>query len=186
MYFFQEAEKLFKLHSFTHFYIYRQEFFFHDNKDQFMYQKRQSRYKILLDFFPHHLINNTCVRLDDLDDFIGHVLVRIIRDGDAKVVVFIHFNSCINSLQKAFFVDAGEDEACFIECLGAFGAGAYADCREGMTDTCEEAALLGQCSAVGNDRKGVHLQAVIVVESQRFVLNDTLVELKAALLQALF
>ena len=43
----------------------------------------------------------------------------------------------------------------------------------------------GQRAGVGHDAEGVHLQAVVVMEAQRLMLNDALVELKAALLQTL-
>ena len=54
-----------------------------------------------------------------------------------------------------------------------------------MADGCEEAALLWQGTGVGDDGEGVHLQAVVVVEAQRLVLDDTRVELEVRLLQAL-
>ena len=54
-----------------------------------------------------------------------------------------------------------------------------------MADAREEAAFLGQRAGVGHDAEGVPLQAVIVMEAQRLMLNDALVELKAALLQTL-
>ena len=54
-----------------------------------------------------------------------------------------------------------------------------------MTNRQIEAAFLGQRAGVGHDAEGVHLQAVVVMEAQRLMLNDALVELKAALLQPL-
>ena len=123
--------------------------------------------------------------MNDFDDLIGHIFVRIIRNGNAEVVVFIHLYGNVNRLQQTLFVYTGEDKVCLIKCFRAFGAGADTDCRERMTDTCEKAALLGQCAAVGNNREGVHLQAIIVVEAERFVLNNALIKLEATLLQAL-
>ena len=38
----------------------------------------------------------------------------------------------VDGLEEAFGVDAGEDEAAFVEGLGAFGAGADADSWERM------------------------------------------------------
>ena len=55
----------------------------------------------------------------------------------------------------------------------------------GMADAGEEAALLGQGAAVAHHGKGVHLQAVVVVEAQGLVLDDARVQLEAACLQAL-
>ena len=106
----------------------------------------------------------------------------LIRHGNTEVVVLIHLYGNVNRLQQTLFVNTCEDKVCLVECFRAFGAGADADCREGMTDTCEETAFFGQCSAVGHHCKGVHLQAVIVMETKRLMLNNALIKLKAALL----
>ena len=82
-------------------------------------------------------------------------------------------------------VNACQDEVTLVQCFGAFGAGADADCRERMAHGSKEAALLRQGSGIGNNTESVHLQTVIVVEAQRFVLDDTLVKHEAALLQTL-
>ena len=49
-----------------------------------------------------------------------------------------------------------------------------------MTNAREEAAFLRQRAGIGNNSKGVHLQAVIIMEAQRLMLNHALVEHKAA------
>lgn len=49
-----------------------------------------------------------------------------------------------------------------------------------MADAREEAALLRQSAAVADHSEGVHLEAVVVVESERLMLDDTWIELKAA------
>ena len=54
-----------------------------------------------------------------------------------------------------------------------------------MPDTCEVAALLGQCSRVGHHSEGVHLKAVVVVESEGLVPDDPPVQFEAARLQPL-
>ena len=54
-----------------------------------------------------------------------------------------------------------------------------------MTNTGEETALLRQGTAIGHNTESVHLQAVIVVETQRLMPNNTLVQLETALLQTL-
>ena len=54
-----------------------------------------------------------------------------------------------------------------------------------MTDGGEEAAFLGKGAAVRHHRKGVHLQAVVIMESQGLMLNDAFVQFKAAGLKAL-
>lgn len=47
-----------------------------------------------------------------------------------------------------------------------------------MADAREEAALLRQSAAVADHSEGVHLEAVIVVESERLMLDDTWIELE--------
>ena len=49
-----------------------------------------------------------------------------------------------------------------------------------MADTREEGTFFGERAAVAYDGEGVHLQAVVIVEAERFVLNHALVELEAA------
>lgn len=85
----------------------------------------------------------------------------------------VHLHSGVHGLQKAALVNAGEDEAGLVKGLGTLGAGADAHCRERMADAREEAALLRQSAAVADHSEGVHLEAVVVVESERFVLYDT-------------
>lgn len=82
-------------------------------------------------------------------------------------------------------VDACQDEVTLVQCFGTFGAGADADCRERMAHGSKEAALLRQGTTIRHNTESVHLQTVIVVEAQRFVLDDTLVKHEAALLQTL-
>lgn len=48
-----------------------------------------------------------------------------------------------------------------------------------MADACEEGTFFGERAAVAHDGECIHLQAVVIVESERFVLNHALVELEA-------
>ena len=134
---------------------------------------------------PHHLIDHASVALDDLDHLVGHILIHIIRHRDTQITVLVHLDCHIHGLQQMVAVDACQDEVTLVQCFGAFGAGADADCRERMAHGSKEAALLRQGSGIGNNTESVHLQTVIVVEAQRFVLDDTLVKHEAALLQTL-
>ena len=43
----------------------------------------------------------------------------------------------------------------------------------------EEAGFFGEGTGVGNDGGGVHLQAVVVVETEGFVLDYTSIEFEA-------
>ena len=60
------------------------------------------------------------------------------------------------------------------------------DCRERFTDRQEKATFLWQRSAVGNHGKRVHLKIIVIVKSERLVANNSLVKLKAALLETFF
>ena len=117
--------------------------------------------------------------MDYLHDLRADVFFDVVRHGDAVVAVLVHRDGGIDGLQERLFVDAGDKEACLVERFGAFRAGADADCRERMADTCEEGAFFGERAAVAHDGECVHLQAVVVVESERFVQKLTLVELEA-------
>ena len=91
----------------------------------------------------------------------------------------------MDRLQQAALADAGEREAGLVKRLGALGGGADANRRERAADRREEAGLLGQGARVGDDREGVHLQAVVVVEAHGLVHAHARVELEAGGLQAL-
>lgn len=48
-----------------------------------------------------------------------------------------------------------------------------------MADAGEEGGFLGKGSTVADDGKGVHLEAVVIVEAEGLMLNDARVELEA-------
>ena len=91
----------------------------------------------------------------------------------------------MDGLEQAALADAGEREAGLVQRLGALGGGADAHRRERVPDAREEARLLGQGAGVGDNREGVHLQAVVVVEAHGLVHAHARVELEAGGLQAL-
>lgn len=129
---------------------------------------------------PHHLIHNPHIALDYLHDFGADVFVGVVGHGDAVVAIGVHLYGCVNGLKEALLVDAADEEAAFVEGFGSFGAGADADCGERVADGGEEAALFGEGAAVGDYCECVHLQAVVVVEAEGFVLDDAGVELESA------
>ena len=135
--------------------------------------------KTILPFSPHHLVDDSGVALDDLHDLGRDIFFDVVRHGDAVVAVGVHRDGGVDGLQEGLFVDAGDEEACLVKRFGAFRAGANADCRERVTDACEEGAFFGERAAVAHDGECVHLQAIVIVESERFVLNHALVELEA-------
>lgn len=100
------------------------------------------------------------------------------------LAVAAEFHSGVHGLQQALLVNAGNDEVALVDGLRTFRTCADADSRERMADTREETGFFGQRSAVAHYCKGVHLKAVVVVEAERFVLDNAAVELEAAFLQA--
>ena len=138
-----------------------------------------------LELAPDHFVHHADVGLDDADDFGGYVFVYVVGDRDAGEAVADEGDGNVYALQEALGVDAGQDEATFIERFGALGRCADAHGREGMALAGEEAGFLGQGTAVGDYAEGIHLQAVVVVEAEGLVLDDARVEFEARCLQAL-
>ena len=91
----------------------------------------------------------------------------------------VHGDGGVNGLQEALLVDAGEDEAGLVQGFRPLRRSPDADGVEGVADAGEEGGLLRECAGVGDDRKGVHLKAVVVVEAKGLVLDDARVELEA-------
>lgn len=131
-------------------------------------------------FSPDHFIDDADVGLDDLHDLVGDVFVDVVRDGDGTAIFLLadHLDGGVDSLEKSFCVDTGEDEAGLVQRLRTFGGGADADGGERVPDRGEERRFLGERAGVGDDACRVHLQTVVIVESMGFVLNHTFVELE--------
>lgn len=87
--------------------------------------------------------------------------------------------SGVNGLEQGFLVDTSNDKVTLVDGFGTLGRGTDADGGEGVTDTGEERGFLGKGAAIADDGKGVHLKAVVVVEAERLMLNDTRIELEA-------
>ena len=135
---------------------------------------------------PHHLVHHAGVALDDLDHLGGHGLVGVVGHGRlGQRPLRVELDGGADRLQQAALADAGQREARLVQGLGALGGGADAHRRERVPDAREEAGLLGQGAGVGDDREGVHLQAVVVVEAHGLVHAHARVELEAGGLQAL-
>ena len=91
----------------------------------------------------------------------------------------------MDGLEQPLLGDAGQREAGLVQRLGALGGSADTNGRERAPNACKEAGLLGQGAGVGNHGEGVHLQAVVVVESHGLVHAHAQVQLEAGGLQAL-
>lgn len=131
-------------------------------------------------FSPNHLIDHTGITLNEFHNLGADNLIGIVGDGNTIVSVLAHFYRHVYSLKKVVFVDTSQYEAAFIQGFWAFRTGSDADGWETMTHTGEETAFLGQCSAVGHYRKGIHLQAIVIMEAKGLVLDDTRIQLEAA------
>ena len=83
-------------------------------------------------------------------------------------------------------IDACQDKAALVQSLGPLRGSADTHRWERVSHAGEKAALLRQGTAVADHSEGVHLQAVVVVETQRLMLDHPLVQLEAGLLQTLF
>ena len=81
------------------------------------------------------------------------------------VAIFAEGYCCIDCLKEGLLVDAGNDEVALVDGFGTFRGGADADSGEGMAYTGEEAAFFRECAAVADYGKGIHLEAVVVVEA---------------------
>lgn len=135
---------------------------------------------------PHHLVHDAGVALDDLDHLGGHGLVGVVGHGRlGQRTLRVELDGGVDGLQQAPLGDAGEREARLVQRLGALGRGADAHRRERAADAREEARLLWQGAGVRHHREGVHLQAVVVVESHGLVHAHARVQLEAGGLQAL-
>ena len=117
--------------------------------------------------------------MDDLDDLGGDVFVDVVWDWDAVGAVAAEFYCSINSLEERLRINSRNNEISLINSLRTLGAGADADGRERMSHRGEEGRFLRKGAAVADYCEGIHLQAIIVVESERLVLNDAWVQLEA-------
>ena len=137
-------------------------------------------------FPPHHLIHNPGVALDNLHHFGGDVFLHVVRHGDADVAVSVHLHGGIHGLEEAVRIDACQDKATLVQSFRSLRGGTDAHRRKRVPHAGEEAALLGQGAAVADHGEGVHLQAVVVMETQGLVLDHPLVQPETGLLQTLF
>jgi hypothetical protein len=56
-------------------------------------------------FSPDHLVDNTCVALDELYDLGAYIFVRIVRYRYSVVTIADHLNRNIYSLEKIMVID---------------------------------------------------------------------------------
>ena len=96
------------------------------------------------------------------------------------LTVTAKFYGSIYSLEQRLLIDTSDDEVALVDGFGALGAGADADGGERMAYRGEEATLLRKCTRVRYYSKGIHLKAVVVVETKRFMLDNTWIKLEAS------
>lgn len=141
-----------------------------------MIARYSSIYLLFLLFSPDHLINHTSVALDNLHNLSRYVLIYILRHRQSVFPIKVRLHRCVYSLQQAFFVNACKHKAALIQRFWTLRRGADAHRRERMSHAREEAAFLRQCTRIRYYSKGVHLQAVVIMEAQRLILNYALVQ----------
>ena len=133
----------------------------------------------LLELTPHHLVDNAHVTLYNLHDLGADILVHIVGDGNAVLAVTAELDGGVNGLEQGLLVNTCNDEVALVDGLGSLGRSTDADGGEGVADAGEERGFLGKGAAIADDGESVHLKAVVVVEAEGLVLNDTWVELEA-------
>ena len=136
--------------------------------------------KVKSNFFaPNHFVDHTYVGLDDADYLGTYILIYIVGNRYAGFVVLDELYSYIYTLQEALGVNATENKAALVKCLGALSAGADSHRRERMVHGGEEGVHLWQSTAVTHHRRSIHLQAIVVVEAQGFMLDSSFIELES-------
>lgn len=95
------------------------------------------------------------------------------------LAVTAEFDGGVNCLEQGFLVNTSNDEVALVDGFGTLGRSTDADGGEGVADAGEERGFLGKGSAIADDGEGVHLKAVVVVETEGLMLDDTWVELEA-------
>ena len=92
------------------------------------------------------------------------------------LTVTTKLNGSIYSLEQRLLVDTSDDKVALVDSLWTLCRGADADGWKWVAYRSEEAGFLWKGTGVGYDSEGVHLEAVVVVESERFLLVDTRIE----------
>lgn len=133
----------------------------------------------LLELTPHHLVDNAHVALYDLHHLGADILVHIVGDGDAMLTVTAELDGGVNGLEQGLLVDTSNDEVAFVNGFGTLCRGTDADGGEGVADAGKERGFLGKGAAIADNGEGIHLEAVVVVEAEGLMLNDTGVKLEA-------
>ena len=85
----------------------------------------------------------------------------------------VHGDGGVHSQKEVLLVDAGEDETGLVQGLRPFGRGADIHGRERMPDASEEGRFFKQGARVTHHRKGVHQEAIVVVEAEGIELDQT-------------
>ena len=84
------------------------------------------------------------------DNFIAYILIRIIRDRNAEITVFIHLHGNIHRLKQTLLIYAGQDESSLIQRFRTLGRSADTNRGKQMPRTGEETAFLRQYTGIRN------------------------------------
>ena len=103
----------------------------------------------------------------------------------SEAVVIATITSIIIGYNLPFGTDIAFYKASFIQRFGAFRRSPDANCRERFPYTRKERTFFGKSTTIGYYRKGVHLQFIVVVESQRLVAYYPAIKLKSTLVKTI-
>ena len=129
---------------------------------------------------PNDIVDDLRVTLNNLDYLCADTVVRVVRRQARLRAVRLHGTAKLNGLDDVLLADAADHDGTFIEYFRTLGAGA-----DQYAGEAEHGAFFGECAAVGEDTESIHLQVVVVEESERAQLADQWMELEAALLDLL-
>lgn len=110
-------------------------------------------------FPPDHLVDHAGIGLDDLHNLIRNILIHIVRYRDTVVAVLDQLHGGVHRLQQAVAINARQDEAALLHCLGTLGGSTDAHCWEGVAHT----GSRGNIKAVQGDTG--HAEARMVTDT---------------------
>lgn len=113
---------------------------------------------------PDVAVDDGSVGLDDAYDLVGDVGVGVGFDGGGAVAVALHPDGHLDGLDNGVGGDGADYEHAAVDGLLPLGRCAHRNRRE-----VEYGALFGKGAAVAHHAEGIHLQFVVVKESERFV-----------------
>ena len=131
-------------------------------------------------FPPHRQIHNLCIALYDLHQLGGYIGIQVVLGHRSPLQVVPHGDRHIQSLGDILRRDAPHHDGAFVQDLGSF-------CARSDEYSCEveHRRFLTQCATIGEHTVGVHLQLVVVKETEGLEASDMRVKHEVPLLDEL-